>query len=94
VFDPSNLCIASPKETDLDMAVLNFLSSMMREASMRTDFLNVSTQVDAGSQQFNNLGPYVTSDRSSMTASDKMEYLPLSTIVLISLTPTVAGSTS
>ena len=63
MFEPSNLCIASPKETDLDMAVLNFLSSMMREASMRTDFLNVSTQVDAGSQQFNNLGPYVTSDR-------------------------------
>jgi hypothetical protein len=57
-YDPSNLCIASPKETDLDMmAVLNFLSSMMREASMRTDSLNASTQVDAGSQQFNNLGP-------------------------------------
>ena len=49
VFDPSNLCIASPKETDLGMAVLNFLSSIMREPSMRTDFLNASTQVDAAS---------------------------------------------
>jgi hypothetical protein len=49
---------------------------MMREASMRPDFLNASTQVDAGSQQFDNLGPYVLSDRISMTASAKMEYFP------------------
>jgi hypothetical protein len=45
---------------------------------MRPDFLNASTQVDAGSQQFDNLGPYVLSDRISMTASAKIEYFPLS----------------
>ncbi len=70
------------------MALLNFLTSMARETSMRFDLVNASTHVDAGSQQFEYLGPYVMSDRISVIASIKMEYL-LSDILSINLSPTV-----
>ena len=73
MFDPSNRCITSPNNGDLDMALLNFLTSMVRETSIRLDLVNASTHVDAGSQQFDNLVPYVMSDRISMMASVKME---------------------
>ena len=57
---------------------------------MRFNLVNASTHVDAGSQQFDNLGPYVMSDRISVIASVKMEYLPcLSDILSINLSPTV-----
>jgi hypothetical protein len=54
-FDPSNCCITSPNKGDIDIAVLNFLTSMAMEASIRLNFLNASTQEDAGSQQSDNL---------------------------------------
>ena len=69
VFDPSNLDMTDPKDTDFAKAALNFRVSMLREASMRPVFFNASTQVSAGSQQFINLGPYVVSKRSNIVAA-------------------------
>ncbi len=69
------------------MALLNFLTSMARETSMRFNLVNASTNDDAGSQQFDNLGPYVMSNRMSMIAPVKIECLPLSDILSINLTP-------
>jgi hypothetical protein len=58
VFDPSNYHITSPnKARDFGMTVMNFLTSMAMEAAIRFIFLQASTQVDAGSQQSDNLGP-------------------------------------
>ena len=65
---------ASSNKGDRDMAVLNFLaSSMMMEESIWFDLVSASTHVDAGSQQFENLGPNVTCDKMSATASVKIE---------------------
>ena len=51
VFVPSNLCMASPnKAGDLDMAALNFLTSMSMKESIWFDLVSASTHVDAGSQ--------------------------------------------
>ena len=65
------------------MAALNFLTSMSMEESIWFDLVSASTHVDAGSQQVENLGPYVTCDKMSATASVKVVvYLPLSAIVM------------
>jgi hypothetical protein len=75
--------MASPnKGDDRDMAVLNFLASLMMEASKWIDLVSTSTHVETGSQQFDNLGQYVMSDQVSAKASLKMVYLPLSAIVM------------
>ena len=55
----------------------------MMEASIWFDLVSTSTRVETGSQQFDNLGQYVMSDRMSATASVKVVvYLPLSAIVM------------
>ena len=69
VFDPSNLDMIDPTDTDFAKAALNFRVPMLREASMRPFFFNAFTQVSAGSQQFINLGPYVVSKRSNIVAA-------------------------
>jgi hypothetical protein len=69
----------SPNKGDLEMAVLNLLTSM----SMWFDFVSASAHVDAGSQQFENIGPYVTLDKMTATTSVKIVVsLPLSAIVM------------
>jgi hypothetical protein len=76
----------SPNKCDLNIAVLNLLTSTPREASIRFILLIASTHVDAGSQQFENLGPYVTSDRITATASVKIAYWALSAIEYMDFT--------
>lgn len=76
--------MSSPNKFDFDIAVLNFCISMMTQASMWPDFLIASTKVDAGSQQFDILGPQALLTQSNMTvpALNKMTWIPLQSISL------------
>ena len=76
--------MAFPNKGDRDMTALNFLASMMMEASIWFNLVSIiSTHVETGSQQFDNLGQYVMSNQMSATASVKIVlYLPLSVIVM------------
>jgi hypothetical protein len=67
-FDPSNLNFADPYVLDLEKAALNWRTPKTRSSSMCQRFLSASTQVSAGSQEFNNLGPYVMSEQINKTA--------------------------
>jgi hypothetical protein len=81
-FDPSNLDITNPKEAAFDIAMLNFRTSKEIEESICPVLLSASTHVAAGSQQFDNQGPYISSARINMTALAKIVYSDCSAILL------------
>jgi hypothetical protein len=68
---------------------LNSFTSMAMDARTSFNSLKASTQVDAGSQQSDKLGPWGDADWICITATVTIEHIPFSVIISINVPLTV-----